>query len=314
MDIIKEFRDKNIGVIMGGWSSEREISLISGRAIAKALRDAGLKITEIDFSREIISSITELNIDVGFIILHGRPGEDGTVQGLFELVGIPYTGSGIEASAIGMDKIMTKRLFRYYRISTPDYIYDPGLPIEKIAPGIESRLGFPVVIKPRFEGSSVGIVIVKNQEELIEQGRQLIENYQDIFFEEYIKGMNATVGILNDRALPILEIRPKTQPFYDYQAKYTAGETEYIVPAEITLKKSKKIQQTALKAHQVIGCSGFSRVDLIFGDDGRPYFLELNTLPGMTEGSNLPLEASAIGVDYQGVCISMLGTAKRWCR
>jgi len=312
MDIISRFKEKTIGVIMGGWSSEREISLISGRAIARALRGVGLKVKEIDFTPEVVSQIPELGIDVAFIILHGRPGEDGTVQGLFELYGIPYTGSGVEASAIGMDKIMTKRLFRYYRIPTPDYIYDPFHPVEKIAPGVASRLGFPIVIKPRSEGSSVGIEIVHDLDELVERGRGLKEKFGDIFFEEYIKGMIATVGVLDEKALPILEINPKKEPFYDYKAKYTEGETEYIVPARITAKKTKKIQETALKAHRAIGCYGFSRVDLIFGDDGRPYFLEVNTLPGMTEGSNLPLEARAVGIDYQGVCLSMLSTALRW--
>jgi len=312
MDIVAKFKDKKIGVIMGGWSSEREISLISGRAVARALKRAGLKVKEIDFTLETIPAIPNLEIDVAFIILHGRPGEDGTVQGLFELYNIPYTGSGVEASAIGIDKIMTKRLFRYYRIPTPDYIYDPNHPIEKLAPGLANRLGFPIVIKPRYEGSSVGIEIVEDVDELIEKGKSLKEKYGDIFFEEYIKGMIATVGILNEKALPILEIKPRVQAFYNYKAKYTEGETDYIVPARITPKKAKKIQETALRAHQAIGACGFSRVDMLYGEDGRPYFLEVNTLPGMTEGSNLPLEAKTVGIDYQGVCLSMLATALRW--
>ncbi|MDW8113880.1 MAG: ATP-grasp domain-containing protein, partial [candidate division WOR-3 bacterium] len=168
---------------------------------------------------------------------------------------------------------------------------------------------FPMVIKPRYEGSSVGVEIIENKKELIRKAKILRKEFGDIFFEEYIKGMIATCGILDDKPLPILELVPKRERFYSYKAKYTKGETEFIVPARLDKKTTLKIQELSLKAHKILGCKGYSRVDLVVKDDKKPYFLEINTLPGLTELSDLPKEAEALGISYDEVILKILKTA-----
>ncbi|MEO0113192.1 MAG: D-alanine--D-alanine ligase [candidate division WOR-3 bacterium] len=308
--LIQYLKNKKIGIICGGWSKEREISLLTAKNVAKALARIGLKYELIDIGRNFHKQITEAKIDIAFIALHGKPGEDGTIQGFLELLGIPYTGSGVLASALGMDKILTKILFQYGKIPTPKFVTlnrNEDL-VEKVTLA-EKELGFPIVVKPRYEGSSVGVEIIDNKKKLIQRTKILRREFGDIFFEEYIEGMIATCGILDDKPLPILELVPKKERFYSYKAKYTKGETEFIVPARLDKKTSLKIQELSLKAHKIIGAKGYSRIDLVVKNNQKPYFLEINTLPGLTELSDLPKEAECAGISYDEVILKILKTA-----
>lgn len=301
---------KRIGVLAGGWSSEREISLLSGRNIYNSLKRQGFDAVFIDVDHNFMERLKEEKIDVAFVILHGKPGEDGTVQGVLELLSIPYTGSGVEASAISMDKFTTKKLFEAHKIPTPAYIFIPkDSSLEDKLKEAEERFGFPMVLKPRGEGSSVGVRIIKDPASLRRDSKEAKEKFGDIILEKYIRGMIATVGILNERPLPILEIIPKHQEFYNYKAKYTKGETEFIIPARLERDIYEKVQSLALAAHKAIGCWGFSRVDLIVEENTRPYLLEVNSIPGMTELSDLPAEASYEGMSYDELVFEILKSA-----
>ncbi len=295
--------NKTIGILYGGWSSEREISINSGKTAAESLRKQGFKVKEIDVDKNFLKKLR--GIDIAFIALHGKPGEDGTVQGILEFLGIPYTGSGVIGSAIGMDKIISKYIFESRNIPTPEYYYEKEIDVDKVI----EKLGLPVVVKPRAEGSSVGIFVVDTREELVRKIKLVTKKYPDIFFEQYIPGIMATCGILNEVPLPVLEIVPKKRKFYDYKSKYTKGMTEYIIPARIPEDKYKLTQSLALLAHQSIGAYGFSRVDFVFDFEHNPYVLEVNTIPGLLPESNLPLEARAIGLSYDELIFEILKTA-----
>ncbi len=294
---------KTIGVLYGGWSSEREISISSGKTVAESLKKQGFVVKEIDVDRNFIKKLH--GIDIAFVALHGKPGEDGTIQGILEFLGIPYTGSGVIGSAIGMDKIISKYLFESRGIPTPEYYYEKEINVDKII----EKLGLPVVIKPRAEGSSVGVSIVEKREDLVKKIKSVTKKYPDIFFEQYIPGMMATCGILNEVPLPVLEIAPKKRKFYDYKSKYTKGMTEYIIPARLPEDKYKLTQSLALSAHKSINAYGFSRVDFVFDFEHNPYVLEVNTIPGLLPESNLPLEARAIGLNYDELIFEILKTA-----
>jgi D-alanine-D-alanine ligase len=297
------FLKKTIGVLYGGWSSEREISIGSGKCVMQALRRQGFKVKGIDVDKNFMRKLR--GCDVFFIALHGKPGEDGIVQGVLDFLGLPYTGSGVMGSAIGMDKITSKDLFVANGIPTPDFYYEKTINIDEII----VKLDLPVVVKPRSEGSSVGITIVETKADLARVIKRTSRKHKDIFFEKYIPGTMATCGILNDVPLPVLEIAPKRRKFYDYTSKYTEGMTEYIVPARVPDKQYKEIQNNAVAAHAAIGAYGFSRVDFVLDHDDNPYVLEVNTIPGLLAGSNLPLEASAIGLNYDELCFEILKTS-----
>ena len=298
----RKLQNKVIGVLYGGWSSEREISLGSGECVIKALRKQGFKVKPIDVQRDFVKKIK--GIDVAFIALHGHPGEDGTIQAVLDFLGIPYTGSGVLGSAVGMDKIISKRLFGALNIATPPYYYNDEINIDEAI----ANLDFPMVVKPRAEGSSVGITIVETKTEL-KRAVKRARKFGKIFFEKYISGMMATCGILSDVPLPVLEIAPRTRKFYDYKAKYTKGMTEYIIPARIPEKSYKETQNQALAAHRAIGAHGFSRVDFVLDKNHDPYVLEVNTIPGLLSESNLPLEARAIGLGYDELVYEILKTS-----
>lgn len=299
----KFFMTKRVGVLYGGWSSEREISLRSGTCVIESLKKQDFKVRGIDVDKNFTRRLK--NIDVAFIALHGRPGEDGTVQGILEFTGIPYTGSGIIGSAISMDKIISKYIFIAKEIPTPDFYYKEHIDIDDIF----EQLNVPIVIKPRAEGSSVGVTIVETKKEFEKALKKTLRKFKDLYFEQYIPGMIATCGIINEIPLPVLEIAPKKRRFYDYTSKYTEGMTEYIIPARIPEKKYKKVQDFALTAHKAIGASGFSRVDCVLDHDYNPYVLEVNTIPGLLHESNLPLEARAIGLTYDELIFEILKTS-----
>lgn len=299
----KFFLKKKIGVLYGGWSSEREISICSGQSVLRSLKEQNFQVKGVDVDRNCIRKLKGL--DVAFIALHGKSGEDGTIQGVLDFLGIPYTGSGVAGSANGMDKVVSKYLFVSRSIPTPGFYHEKDYDVNEII----TKLDLPVVIKPRAEGSSIGITIVKARGELERAIQRTRRKFKDLMFEKFIPGMMATCGILNDIPLPVLEIAPKRRRFYDYKSKYTEGMTEYIVPARIPEKRYKILQNYALSAHRAIGAHGFSRVDFVLDRDHSPYVLEVNTIPGLLPGSNLPLEAQAIGLTYDELIFEMLKTS-----
>jgi len=311
----KFFKNKRIAVLMGGWSNEREISLKSGRNILDSLKRQGLDAVGMDMDTNFIKRLKEEKIDIVFNILHGKPGEDGTVQGLLELLKIPFTGSGLLASAIAMDKVMTKRILSREGILTPNfYVFEEWKGIKDSLDEAIREVKFPMFMKPVEEGSSVGIEIIKGREGIEERFVEEREKYGTFFVEEYIEGMIATCGVLgtgNDAyALPVLELAPKNE-FYDYEAKYTKGMTEFIIPARLDNKVAEKIRNVALQTHRLIGCKGFSRVDMIIKENQIPYVLEINTIPGMTKISDLPAEAKELGMSYDDLVFEILKSSRQ---
>jgi len=282
---------------MGGVSREREISLKTGKAILRALMDKGYPVASIDVGDDIAEKLVKEKIEVAFLALHGRFGEDGTIQGMLELMRIPYTGSGVLASALAMNKIMCKKFFLYEKIPTPRFEAIRRDEVTK-EPLRRTCLPLPVVVKPASEGSTIGISIVRKEEELHPALKKAGEYGEEILIEEFIKGKEITVGILENIPLPIIEIVPKSG-FYDYYAKYTKGETQYILPARIPREKYLSAQEISLKAFQQLGCSGVARVDLMADENENPFVIDVNTMPGMTETSLLPKAAQYAGIPFE---------------
>ena len=309
-DIVRRLRKRKIGVLMGGWSNEREVSLLSGQRVMDSLKGQGFQAVGIDVNRNFTDQIKRAKIDLAFVILHGRPGEDGTIQGYLDLLGIPYTGSGVTASAICIDKVITKMLFERVGIPTPPYfVIGPGADAQAVVAAAEKQFGYPMIAKPRTEGSSVGIELLQGRRGAVERTERVRRGFGEILLEQFIPGMIATVGVLVDEVLPILELVPKRQAFYDYEAKYTRGETEFVLPARLDSKVADKVKELALKAHKLMGCSGFSRVDLVIRHGKQPYFLEMNTLPGLTDISDFPAEAENAGISYDEMIFRILADA-----
>jgi D-alanine-D-alanine ligase len=291
------FKKRRVGVLMGGLSREREISLKTGKAVLKALTEKGYNVHPIDVGYDISEILFKEKIECAFLALHGRYGEDGTIQGMLELMGIPYTGSGVLASALAIHKIMSKKIFLCEKIPTPSYdVFDRG-EIEK-DPLRPMSLPLPVVIKPAREGSTIGISIVRKKDNLLPALHEAAKYDEEILVEEFMKGREITVGILGDIPLPIIEIVPKSG-FYDYHSKYTKGETQYIIPARIPREKYLYAQEMGLKAFHALGCSGCARVDLMTDEEGNPFVIDVNTMPGMTETSLLPQAAAFAGIAFE---------------
>ncbi|MEA3310740.1 MAG: D-alanine--D-alanine ligase [candidate division WOR-3 bacterium] len=304
-ELIAPLKDKRVVVVSGGWSSEREVSLLSGRNVFEALRRQGVEAVSFDLaSPDDLPKLLKEKPDVIFIALHGKPGEDGSFQGFSEVAGIPYTGSGVEASAIGIDKWVSKWVFARNDIPTPRFVPLPGdadhVPAAQKA---AAEFGFPVIIKPRFEGSSVGVHIVHEELSLLEQTRRVQAEFGDVLLEEFISGVTGTAGILGDEVLPLLELVPKTREFYDYQAKYTKGETQFICPARMDAEQTELTQELALRAFRSIGARHFGRVDFMLAENSQPYLLEVNTIPGLTDLSDLPAEAEVVGISYDELIV-----------
>lgn len=297
-------KNRRIAVLMGGNSSERDISLKSGNCVLNALKEANLNAAAFDVNRGLPDRLIKEKIDLVFIALHGKPGEDGTIQGMLDILDIPYTGSGVLASALSMDKIASKRLFQVDGISTPEFRV-----MSKDKPCIANPLeNFPIVIKPSTEGSTIGISIVRKEDEF-KKALETAFHYDDnIICEKYIDGKEIAVGILEETALPIIEIIPKSG-FYDFNAKYKKKSTDFVVPAELQEEKSAQIKQIALKTHKIIGCYGMSRADMKLDYKLNPYVLEINTIPGLTETSLLPKAAQAAGISFKELCLRLLDLA-----
>jgi D-alanine-D-alanine ligase len=306
------FEKLTIGVLLGGQSSEREVSLRSGSGVVAALERLGLRAIPVDPGPDPIAQLREARVHVVFNMLHGGPGENGAVQGLLDVAGIPYTGSGVLASALAMNKPLTKRVLRSYGLPTPDWVEFSAHTLDGAADRIVEELGVPVVVKPFDQGSSVGVEILDSVREVERCIASLATTYQRGFAERFISGTEITVGILGygerTRALPVLELVPKKR-FYDYEAKYTKGMTELICPARLSEERSRAAQEIALQVHRVIGCHGISRVDMHVGEDGQIWVHEINSVPGMTETSDVPAEAAAAGISYEELVLEILHSA-----
>jgi D-alanine-D-alanine ligase len=294
-----------VAVLLGGKSAEREVSLKSGSMVLKALQRRGVDAHPFDPSERSLDELAKQKFDRAFIALHGRFGEDGTVQGVLEWLGIPYTGSGVLASALAMDKLRTKRIWQAEKLPTPPYaLLEKSTDLRNVA----KRLGVPLMVKPASEGSSIGMSKVKRAGAL-EEAYALAVNYDRVVIaEKFIEGTELTVAILGAQVLPIIKLETPRE-FYDYQAKYVSDDTRYIIPSGLAAKKEKEIQALCLKAFRTLGCAGWGRVDLMLDRRSRPYLLEVNTAPGMTDHSLVPMAARAVGISYEDLCLRILESA-----
>jgi len=315
---LKIKKNTKIGVLCGGMSSEREVSLRSGKNCFAALKRLGYKNAEmIDIDRNIANTLKEKGIQVAFIALHGKYGEDGCIQGLLDILEVPYTGCGVKASAVCMDKEFTKRIVKSQGIPLiPSVTFnsESGAKIEQIMKQVqddELGLRFPIMVKPASEGSSIGMSKVENLQELEEAMKDATKYDSSIMLENFVEGKSVTVGVLEvdeeTFATPILEFRIENG-WYDFEAKYTEGMTKFILPAEIDEKMTKHVQELAVKTHKAVGARGVSRVDFIVTDDAS-YLLEINTIPGMTDLSDLPAQAKTMGIDYDNLVEIILHSA-----
>jgi D-alanine-D-alanine ligase len=291
-----------VAVLLGGRSAEREVSLKSGSMVLKALAGRGVDAHPFDPAERGLDELAKQKFARAFIALHGRFGEDGTVQGVLEWLGVPYTGSGVLASALAMDKLRTKRIWQAEKLPTPSYaLLEKSTDLRAVA----KRLGVPLMVKPASEGSSIGMSKVKRAAAL-DEAYALAANYDRVVIaEKFIEGTELTVGILGDRVLPIIRLETPRE-FYDYQAKYVADDTRYIIPSGLPAKKERDLQALCLKAFRTLGCVGWGRVDLMLDRRGRPYLLEVNTAPGMTDHSLVPMAARAVGISYEDLCLRIL--------
>ena len=295
-------KNKKIGVLCGGTSSEREISLMSGKAVYEAIKKLGFDVVLIDVDKNVATKLIKEKIQIAYVILHGAMGEDGTIQGMLEIMGIAYTGCGVFSSSASIDKIISKKMFEYAKIPTAKWFT-----IEKNKPF--DMPNFPVVVKPASQGSAIGVSIVKNKKEF-EKAVKLAFSFEDrVLVEQYIKGMEITVGVLNGKPLPVIEIVPKGK-FYDFKSKYTLGQSTHIIPARLPNKVLEKAQNIALKIFSEFMCNGICRVDMIVDKNNNIYVLELNTLPGMTETSLFPDAAKYIGMSFESLVLEILKSAR----
>ena len=292
---------KKIAVLMGGPGSERDVSLATGRGVSKALRSLGADIVDVDVRDE--NFVLPEDVDLAFITIHGTFGEDGQLQKILDDRGIPYTGDGVEESRIAFDKILTKEKFRERNVVTPEW--------EVVDAGRRPKIAVPLVVKPARQGSTVGVVIVKNESEVDSAMKEAAKYDRKLLVERFVSGRELTIGILGDQALPILEIIPKGG-FYDFNTKYpflnpqAGASAEHVCPAKIDPAKTKKIQELALQAFRALGLVVYGRVDVLLSGAGDPFVLEVNTIPGMTETSLLPEAAAAVGINYIDLCLRII--------
>lgn len=304
---IKEIKPVDYGkvaVLYGGVAAERAISLRSGQAVFNALKESGVDVELIDITQASLRTLGQRHMDIAFIALHGRGGEDGTIQGFLEILGIPYTGSGVMASSIGMDKKTTKDLWRGVKLPTPDYV---EIKSEDDLDAV-AALGFPVMIKPSHEGSSIGMAKVDD----ITQLKVAIENAHgydaEVIAESWIKGEEYTVAILGDEALPAIRL-VTPHNFYDFDAKYSSNSTEYRIPCGLSAQDEAEMQSLALKAFKSVHCKGWGRVDFMRDQSGKFWLLEVNTVPGMTDHSLVPMAAKEKGLSFAQLVLQILDMA-----
>ncbi len=289
-----------VAVLFGGTAAERPISLISGKAVLEALQAAGVQAEAFDPAERPVAELA--GFDRAFIVLHGRGGEDGTMQGLLELMQIPYTGSGVLASALGMDKMRTKQVWVGCGLPTPKYArLEPGMDFNRVL----NEVGLPLMIKPSHEGSSIGMCKVMKSEELPEAFANAAKYDSDVIAERWISGSEYTISILGARALPVIRMKTERN-FYDFEAKYQRNDTQYLIPCGLSEEKEKELQALALHAFAAVGATGWGRVDAMMDEDGRFWLLEVNTVPGMTDHSLVPMAAQAAGLSFTDLALAIL--------
>lgn len=295
-----------VAVMFGGCSAEREVSLRSGAAVLNALQAAGVDAFAFDPKQQSLAALAETGAQRVFIVLHGRGGEDGTMQGALQQAGLPYTGSGVLGSALAMDKIRCKWLFQAQQLPTAPFAVVHSHDTDFA--GLLASLGGKVMVKPANEGSSIGMSAASTVEELQQAITEALKYDSEILVERWIKGREFTVAILNGQVLPIVEMRTP-RSFYDYEAKYQANSTEYLCPAPLDEAVTAAMQDSALKAFNAVGASGWGRVDIMLDEQGQHYLLEVNTVPGMTEKSLVPMAAKAAGLSFQQLVLAILTQA-----
>jgi len=291
-----------VAVLLGGKSAERDVSLMSGQAVYEALQRKGVDAHKVDAKDSVITQLQGGSFDRAFIILHGRDGEDGVMQGALELLDIPYTGSGVMASALGMDKLKTKEIWIANNIPTPRFcVVDKSTDLDSVI----EQLGLPIIVKPLNEGSSIGMSKVSGESELPDAIVAAMKFDDKVLAEKWVVGCEYTVTILGDKALPPIRLETSNQ-FYDYEAKYISNETQYHCPCGLEKKQESELQILALNAFNLIGAKGWGRIDIMVDDNGEPYLIEINTLPGMTSHSLVPMAAKAEGVEFDDLVLNIL--------
>lgn len=303
-----DLKNKRVGVLMGGLSQERDVSLRTGAAVSKALRSLGYDVVDIDVGKDVAAKLVAEKVDVAWIALHGRYGEDGSIQGLLESLFIPYTGSGVLASALGMEKVYAKQVFTHHGIPTPPYkVFSDA---QSARAEVDSLpFPFPVVVKPSREGSSVGVHVCKTKDAYLAAVDDASKYAGFLLVEQFIKGREVQGAVLDDEALGVIEV-VVAREFYDADAKYKAGSgTKYLFPAPIPAAQYDRVNAVCLAVHKALGCKGASRSDVIATESGDVYVLEINTLPGMTETSLLPKIAAGRGIDFPNLCERILLSA-----
>ncbi|GHT45806.1 D-alanine--D-alanine ligase [Endomicrobiia bacterium] len=301
-DITAKLKNKKIGVLYGGFSSERKISILSGKAVLRALQKLKINACGIDVNRSIAEIIKKERIDIAYIALHGSIGEDGAIQGMLEVLGIPYTGCGIFASATSMDKDISKKLFHCTGILTPEW-----KTLKRFEPVPEIK-NYPVVVKPVAQGSALGVTIVKKASCFAAAVKEAFKYDKEIVIEQFTEGKEITVGVLDGKSLPIIEIVPKGE-FYDFKSKYQKGGSRHIIPAGISSRAYKMAQSYAEKIYRIFKCSAICRVDMIVDRNDKVWALENNTVPGMTETSLLPEASRAAGCDFESLVFKIVESA-----
>lgn len=294
-----------VAVLMGGISTERKVSLKSGQAVLASLQKSGVDASKIDAGYDLYEQMRTESFDRAFIALHGQWGEDGVVQGGLEMMNIPYTGSGVLASALGMDKLRSKRLWNSIGLITPEYI---EMKSQDSFGDVQDWLGYPVVVKPACEGSSLGMSIVKKPDDIANAWKTARGHDDCVFAERYIKGAEYTVSILDRKTLPAIRVETNSE-FYDYDAKYLSNETKYHCPAGLSAEAEKILANIALQAFDAVGCHGWGRVDFLLDKNGTPYVLEVNTVPGLTDHSLVPMAAKQAGINFDQLMLKILETS-----
>ena len=287
-----------VAVLLGGLSAEREVSLNSGAAVLKALLKKGVNAIEIDANYDTIKRLQEDQFDRAFIVLHGRWGEDGVIQGALESINLPYTGCGVAASAIAMNKVITKQIWQSSGLPTAKFLIAQNV---SDLESVKKELGFPVFVKPAHEGSSVGISRVDSIEQLLPAFELAKQQDSSVLIEQFVNGPELTIGILNGQALPVVRIEANND-FYDYEAKYQSNETQYHCPAGLSESLEQEIRALALQAFNAVGAKGWGRIDIMMDQQQKPYLIELNTVPGMTDHSLVPMAAKQAGLSFEELC------------
>jgi D-alanine-D-alanine ligase len=303
-----------VAVLKGGRSLEREVSLRSAARVEDAVDSLGHEVAGIDVGEDLVARLRELRPDVVFIALHGPGGEDGTVQELLEILDLPFTGPGVAACALCMDKVAAKHEIRAAGIPTPDWAAFNSTAFRELGAAdaleeIEERLGFPLVVKPASQGSSLGVEFAATRDEVPEALLAAFSYDDRVLLERYVKGRELAVSVLDGDALPIVEAIPREEDFFNFEARYEIGRTDYVCPADLPGDQTERVQELATRTYETLGCSGFARVDLMLGDGG-PQVLEVNAIPGLTDTSLFPMAAEAAGIDFTQLVERILASAR----